>query len=283
MAALSELCTRDMVLYFPGDHSFAGEHKGIDVVLDTWRRMREETGGDPAYRAAAAVRRRPRPRDRNPPAPRRPSGQAARHHGRGPSARWWATAAPASRSSRRTSTGSTTSGGEPGGRGRRGVLCSRRPRAQVVRMLSQSWSGSCLVRPERSVRARAGTGDQCRAGAGNHCGEQRAGLSGRLDLMPRFSRIPGASASVPARPSDEDHDRDSRACSGCADRRAQYLDALGGEHRVEREVLLRPKMTAVHAVSSRLARLRRGRSPRATVSCRRPSPPRALLPSVWLR
>jgi ketosteroid isomerase-like protein len=43
--ALQQLFTRDCVLHIPGDHPLAGEHKGIDAVLDTYRRMREETGG----------------------------------------------------------------------------------------------------------------------------------------------------------------------------------------------------------------------------------------------
>jgi ketosteroid isomerase-like protein len=43
--ALQQLFTRDCVLHMPGDHPLGGEHKGIDAVLETYRRMREETGG----------------------------------------------------------------------------------------------------------------------------------------------------------------------------------------------------------------------------------------------
>ena len=44
-ATLQQLLTKDCVLHMPGNHSLAGEHKGLDAVLDTLRRMREETGG----------------------------------------------------------------------------------------------------------------------------------------------------------------------------------------------------------------------------------------------
>ena len=44
-ATLQQLFTKDCVLHLPGDHPLAGEHKGVDAVLDTYRRMREETDG----------------------------------------------------------------------------------------------------------------------------------------------------------------------------------------------------------------------------------------------
>jgi ketosteroid isomerase-like protein len=43
-AALQEVLTKDCLLHIPGDHPLAGEHKGIDAMLDTYRRMHEETG-----------------------------------------------------------------------------------------------------------------------------------------------------------------------------------------------------------------------------------------------
>jgi uncharacterized protein len=45
MRALQQIFTRDCVLHMPGEHALAGEHKGVEAVLDTYRRMREETGG----------------------------------------------------------------------------------------------------------------------------------------------------------------------------------------------------------------------------------------------
>jgi ketosteroid isomerase-like protein len=44
-ATLQQLYTRDCVVHLPGNHPLAGEHKGVDAVLDTARRMREETNG----------------------------------------------------------------------------------------------------------------------------------------------------------------------------------------------------------------------------------------------
>jgi len=45
MAALQQLLTRDCVVHQPGDHPLAGDHKGVDAVLELVRRMHEETGG----------------------------------------------------------------------------------------------------------------------------------------------------------------------------------------------------------------------------------------------
>src|SRR5215813_15580323 len=42
-ATLQQLLTRDCVLHLPGTHPHAGEHKGLDALLDTVRRRREET------------------------------------------------------------------------------------------------------------------------------------------------------------------------------------------------------------------------------------------------
>ena len=44
-AAVRQLLTRDCVVYRPGSHPFAGEHQGLDAVLDIARRLREETDG----------------------------------------------------------------------------------------------------------------------------------------------------------------------------------------------------------------------------------------------
>ena len=43
---LQQLFTRDCVVHIPGSHPFAGEHKGVDAVLDVVRRMHEETNGE---------------------------------------------------------------------------------------------------------------------------------------------------------------------------------------------------------------------------------------------
>jgi uncharacterized protein len=45
VAALQQLATRDCVLHRPGSHPLAGEHKGLDAVLDSIRQVREETDG----------------------------------------------------------------------------------------------------------------------------------------------------------------------------------------------------------------------------------------------
>lgn len=45
VAAMRQLATRDCVLHRPGSHPLAGEHKGLDAVLDSIRQAREETGG----------------------------------------------------------------------------------------------------------------------------------------------------------------------------------------------------------------------------------------------
>jgi len=42
-AIVQQLLTRDCVVHRPGNHPHAGENKGLDAVLDTARRMREET------------------------------------------------------------------------------------------------------------------------------------------------------------------------------------------------------------------------------------------------
>jgi uncharacterized protein len=44
-ATMQQLYARDCVVHLPGSHPHAGEHKGVDAVLDTARRMREETNG----------------------------------------------------------------------------------------------------------------------------------------------------------------------------------------------------------------------------------------------
>jgi ketosteroid isomerase-like protein len=44
-ATLQQLFTRDCVVHMPGSHPLAGEHKGLDAVLDLVRRMHEETNG----------------------------------------------------------------------------------------------------------------------------------------------------------------------------------------------------------------------------------------------
>ena len=44
-ATIQQLLTRDCVIYLPGSHQFAGEHKGLDAALDIGRRLGEETGG----------------------------------------------------------------------------------------------------------------------------------------------------------------------------------------------------------------------------------------------
>jgi len=43
-ATLQQLLTRDCVVHQPGNHPLAGEHKGVDAVVDHVRRMHEETG-----------------------------------------------------------------------------------------------------------------------------------------------------------------------------------------------------------------------------------------------
>jgi len=45
LATLEQMYTRDCVVYLPGDHPLAGEHKGRDAVLNVARRMHEETKG----------------------------------------------------------------------------------------------------------------------------------------------------------------------------------------------------------------------------------------------
>jgi ketosteroid isomerase-like protein len=42
-ATTQQLYTRDCVMHLPGSHPHAGEHKGLDTMLDAGRRMREET------------------------------------------------------------------------------------------------------------------------------------------------------------------------------------------------------------------------------------------------
>ena len=44
-AAVQQLLTRDCVVHRPGNHPYAGENKGLEAVLDTARRMREEATG----------------------------------------------------------------------------------------------------------------------------------------------------------------------------------------------------------------------------------------------
>jgi uncharacterized protein len=44
-ATMQQLYTWDCVVHLPGSHPLAGEHKGGDTMLDTARRMREETNG----------------------------------------------------------------------------------------------------------------------------------------------------------------------------------------------------------------------------------------------
>jgi hypothetical protein len=45
MATLSQLMTADVAHHVPGDHPLAGHYKGIDSVLQMYRRMGEETNG----------------------------------------------------------------------------------------------------------------------------------------------------------------------------------------------------------------------------------------------
>jgi uncharacterized protein len=45
VAALQQLAARDCVLHRPGSHSLAGEHKGLDTVLESIRQAREATDG----------------------------------------------------------------------------------------------------------------------------------------------------------------------------------------------------------------------------------------------
>jgi ketosteroid isomerase-like protein len=44
-ATLQQVAARDCVLHRPGSHPLAGEHKGLEAVLDTMREAREATGG----------------------------------------------------------------------------------------------------------------------------------------------------------------------------------------------------------------------------------------------
>lgn len=50
-AALRELYAEDCVLRRPGSHPLAGEHRGIDVMLDNLRRTHEETKQTMHYEA----------------------------------------------------------------------------------------------------------------------------------------------------------------------------------------------------------------------------------------